>query len=95
MLRAMILEFPTDPTCRHLDAQFMLGSALLVAPVLDPTGETTYYLPAGEWRHLLSGEVAPGPGWRTETYDYFSLPLWVNVARGADWPCLAGFAPNK
>lgn len=94
MLRAMVLEFLADPTCRHLDTQFMLGPALLAVPVLDASGEVTYYLPEGEWRHLISGEVAQGPGWRTETYDYFSLPLWVNVARGANWPCLAGFSPE-
>jgi alpha-D-xyloside xylohydrolase len=69
MLRAMLLEFPTDPTCRYLDTQYMLGPALLVAPIFDPEGEVTYYLPEGKWRHLLSGETAQGPGWRTESYD--------------------------
>jgi alpha-D-xyloside xylohydrolase len=67
----------------------MLGSALLVAPVFAENSQVTYYLPAGEWRHLLSGEVAQGPGWRTDTYDYFSLPLWVHGERGQAWDCLA------
>ncbi|MBN2471335.1 MAG: alpha-xylosidase, partial [Anaerolineae bacterium] len=91
MLRAMVLEFPEDPACRALDTQYMLGSALLVAPIFRPDGEVTYYLPPGEWRHLLTGEVAQGGAWRTETHDYFSLPLWVHVARGSEWDCLAGF----
>ena len=91
VMRAMLLEFPDDPACRHLDLQYMLGPALLAAPVFSDTSEVTYYLPGGEWRHLLSGETAHGPAWRTETYDYFSLPLWVNVERGRAWACLQGF----
>ena len=61
MLRAMILEFPDDPACRYLDTQYMLGPALLVAPLFRPDGQSSYYLPDGEWRHLLSGEIAQWP----------------------------------
>lgn len=92
MLRAMALEFPADPNCRYLDMQYMLGPALLVAPVFDDTSEVSYYLPDGEWRHLLTGEIAHGPGWRKEKYDYFGLPLWVYAGRGAQWECLEGFS---
>jgi alpha-D-xyloside xylohydrolase len=90
LLRAMILEFPDDLTCRYLDTQYMLGPALLVAPIFRPDSTASYYLPAGEWRHLLTGEVVQGPGWRREKYDYFSLPLWVHTARGRQWACLNG-----
>ena len=33
LMRAMLLEFPDDPTCDTLDRQYMLGGALLVAPI--------------------------------------------------------------
>lgn len=92
VMRAMLLEFPDDPACRTLDMQYMLGPALLVAPVFRPDGEAAYYLPEGEWRHLLSGETAAGPGWRREKYDPFSLPLWVHLERGRDWECLKEFS---
>jgi alpha-D-xyloside xylohydrolase len=88
MLRAMQLEFQDDLTCRYLDMQYMFGLALLVAPVFNEHGSVSTYLPEGEWRNLLTGEVIHGPGWRTETHDYFSLPLWVHMARGARWACL-------
>ena len=88
VMRAMILEFPNDPTCRHLDMQYMLGTALLVAPIFSPNHEVTYYLPEGEWHHLLTGEVAHGPIWRTEKHSYLSLPLWVHTERGSQWSCL-------
>ncbi len=93
MLRAMVLEFPDDPTCRYLDTQYMLGDALLVAPVFSPRGDVSYYLPKGEWRNLLTGEVAQGGAWRSETHDYFSMPLWVHTARGSRWACLEQYSP--
>lgn len=84
MLRAMVLEFPDDPTCRYLDTQYMLGDALLVAPIFSEDGCVTYYLPEGEWKNLLTGEQCTGGQWLTETHDYFSLPLWVNLQNAGD-----------
>jgi alpha-D-xyloside xylohydrolase len=78
MLRAMVLEFPNDPNCRYLDTQYLLGDALLVAPIFNPNGDVSYYLPAGKWKNLLTGETSEGNLWRSEKHDYFSLPLWVN-----------------
>lgn len=77
MLRAMILEFPDDPACDYLDRQYMLGDSLLVAPIFRSDHVVDYYLPAGRWTHFLSGAEAIGGSWRRETYDFFSLPLWV------------------
>ena len=57
MLRAMLLEFPDDPTCATLDRQYMLGDSLLVAPVFSADGWVEYYVPEGRWTHYLSGEV--------------------------------------
>jgi alpha-D-xyloside xylohydrolase len=91
MLRAMALEFPQDPACAYLDLQYMLGNALLVAPIFDDSGAVEYYLPQGEWRNLLTGEIAEGPAWKKEKHDYFSLPLWVNSTTAEKWQCLKRF----
>ncbi|GAB3003158.1 alpha-xylosidase [Amycolatopsis acidiphila] len=77
MMRAMALEFPDDRNCRHLDNQYMLGPDLLVAPVFTDCGEVTYYVPQGEWAHLLTGRRVQGPCWVTEQHDFLSLPLLV------------------
>ncbi len=55
----------------------MLGESLLVAPVFDESGEVQYYLPEGEWTHLLDGRRMTGGRWVKETYDFLSLALWV------------------
>ena len=77
MMRPMMMEFPEDPACEYLDRQYMLGDRLLAAPVMDPDGEVQYYLPAGEWFHLLTGEKIQGGCWRKEKHGFLSLPLLV------------------
>ena len=77
VMRAMLLEFPNDPTSAYLDRQYMLGDDLLVAPVLSAEGTVTFYVPDGTWRHLLTGEEVAGPGWVTQQHDVMSLPVLV------------------
>ncbi|MFG6490935.1 alpha-xylosidase [Microbacterium sp. P03] len=77
VLRPMVLEFPDDPAVGYLDRQYMLGRDILVAPVFSERGDVDFYLPAGEWTHLLTGETVTGGGWRRETHDVTSLPIYV------------------
>ena len=77
MMRAMLLEFPEDETCWNLDRQYLLGDALLVAPVMSADGEVSYYLPEGIWTDYFTGERKVGGKWYRETCDYTRLPLYV------------------
>ncbi len=77
VMRAMAMEFPGDIACEDLDRQYMLGGSLLVAPVFRKDGAADYYLPAGRWTHLLTGQTRTGGEWKHETYDLQSLPLFV------------------
>ncbi|MGB3444033.1 MAG: alpha-xylosidase [Actinophytocola sp.] len=77
MMRAMVVEFPDDPACTHLDRQYMLGPDLLVAPVFREDGVVEYYVPDGEWTHYLTGETVTGPRWVRETHGVGSVPLLV------------------
>ena len=89
MMRAMVLEFPTDPACEDIDTQYMLGDDLLVAPVFSEDGTARFYVPdaggdhAGEpWANLLTGRTYEPGRWYTEQYDYHTLPVLVRP--GAD-----------
>ena len=76
-MRAMIMEFTDDPAVKYLDMQYLLGDSILVAPIFNKESNVDYYLPKGKWTHLLSGEVKEGGRWYEETYDFFSLPVFV------------------
>jgi len=77
MMRAMVLEFEGDPACEYLDRQYMLGEALLVAPVFSDQGQVSFYLPRGIWTNFLTGEQVEGNTWRQEQHGYLSIPLYV------------------
>jgi alpha-glucosidase len=55
----LFLHYPEDLTARKLRHEaFLVGSELLVAPVLDPGVEKVrVYLPAGRWVHVWSDRV--------------------------------------
>jgi len=84
--------FVTDCACD--DATFLLGDAILVAPVIE-AGATTraVVLPAGTWRDWWTGEVVTGDGTtsRVVPAPLTQIPLWQRVgtivpmyARAAD-----------
>ena len=75
MMRPMLLEFPQDRNAQYLDMQYMLGSALLSAPIFNDIGKAEYYLPDGLWTNILTGEQKQGGHWYSETYDYMAFPL--------------------
>ena len=77
VMRAMVVEFPDDPACTHLDRQYLLGPDLLVAPVFRADGVVEYYVPAGTWTHYLTGESVTGPRWVRENHGFDSVPLLV------------------
>ena len=61
MMRPLALTFPDDRRTYDLDDQFLLGDALLAAPV-GHAGQTRrrVYLPGGEWYDFWSGERLRG-----------------------------------
>jgi alpha-D-xyloside xylohydrolase len=77
VMRPMQLAFPEDPAVAHLDRQYLLGPDILVAPVFSADGEVQFYLPAGRWTGLLTGETVEGGRWLTERHGFESLPLYV------------------
>lgn len=77
LMRPMFFDFPEDPAVRYLDMQYLFGDSILVAPIFNDYGAVDYYLPEGEWTHLISGDGKAGGRWYRETFDYFSLPVYV------------------
>jgi len=61
--RALFLHYPEDRETFTIQDQFLYGADLMVAPVIQAGAVVRrVYLPAGEWRHLWSGQDY-APGW--------------------------------
>jgi alpha-glucosidase len=60
--RPLVFEFQSDRQARDIEDEYLLGKALLVAPVCAP-GKTrrSVYLPSGTWVDWHSGKVLEGP----------------------------------
>lgn len=77
LVRALALAFPADRTAAGIEDQFLLGRALLVAPVLDSGTERAVWLPAGEWVDFWTGERVAGGRWLEVDAALAHVPLWV------------------
>ncbi|MBR4080604.1 MAG: alpha-xylosidase [Clostridia bacterium] len=75
MLRPMMMSFPGDIAAEACETQYMLGGSLLAAPIFHKDGHVDYYLPAGKWTNILTGEVVEGGRWVRETHGFMTLPL--------------------
>jgi len=61
ILRPLLFEYPEDETTYALDDEFLLGDALLVAPITRPGIEhRSVYLPEGTWFHYWTDEKFEG-----------------------------------
>lgn len=60
VMRGMVLAFPEDRRAWGFEMQYMLGDHLLVAPVLQPGGHVSVYLPEGGWYDYFTGARTEG-----------------------------------
>ncbi len=64
MVRALLVEFPEDPGAWLVEDEYMFGSQILVAPLLESGDSRTCYLPKGKWIDYQTGKVYEG-GYQT------------------------------
>lgn len=86
MLRALFVEFLDDPGAWKVDDEYLFGSQILVAPLLESgiTGRTVY-LPEGKWIDYQTEKVYEG-GWHR--IEAGSLPIIMLVRDGSVLPHL-------
>ena len=86
MLRALFVEFPDDPGAWKVDDEYLFGSQILVAPLLESgmTGRTVY-LPEGKWIDYQTEKVYEG-GWHR--IEAGGLPIIMLVRDGSVLPHL-------
>jgi alpha-D-xyloside xylohydrolase len=76
MMRPMPLAFPDARDAKAATLQYLLGPDVLVAPVLQPGGEISLWVPPGEWIGIAGAPDLDGDGWVSLTLGLDALPGW-------------------
>lgn len=84
MLRALFFEYPEDPTSWFVEDQYLLGTDLLVAPLMEEAPDRAVYLPPGRWIDYQDGGVYEGARWHSMRPG--ELPVVILVRDGAAIP---------
>jgi len=80
ILRPLLFEYPEDETTYTADDEFLVGEALLVAPITRPGTEHRHvYLPRGCWFHYWTGERFDGPAHVLAHAPLGEPPLYVRA----------------
>lgn len=88
VVRPLLLEYPDDPVAAGVDFEYLLGSHLLVVPVMNPEGRCLVYLPEGEWWDWWTGERLRGPRHLRLEVPLERIPLYVRA------DCILPLAPE-
>ena len=80
MVRALLVEFPEDPGAWLVEDEYMFGSQILVAPLMESGSGRTVYLPKGKWIDYQSGQVYEG-GY--QTIEAGKIPAVILVRDGS------------
>jgi len=89
-LRPIVVEYPDDQGAWKINDQWLLGSHLLVAPILKP-GATNrkVYIPRGNWLDLRSRNTLRGPKLVTVNVPVDSVALFVKQSSAEQFEELA------
>ena len=77
VLRALFFEYPEDPTSWTIDDEYMFGSNLLVAPLMEPGEGRRVYVPPGDWIDYQTGKAYAGGRWQQITAGQIPVVLLV------------------
>ncbi|UCH35208.1 MAG: glycoside hydrolase family 31 protein [Armatimonadota bacterium] len=76
-IRAVVVDYPQDPNAYELDSQYLIGDALLAAPIFAGEKSRVVYLPPGNWYSFWTHERHEGG----QSYEVESpaeqIPLFV------------------
>ncbi|WP_396135476.1 TIM-barrel domain-containing protein [Bacillus sp. 3255] len=75
--RALVMDYPDDPNTYGIDDAYMMGDAILVAPIVTGTSERNVYLPLGEWRCFWTGQSYSGGQTYTLAPGLERIPVFV------------------
>ncbi|HEY1788414.1 MAG TPA: TIM-barrel domain-containing protein [Verrucomicrobiae bacterium] len=79
IMRPLVMEYPNDPNAANLSDEWLVGSSLLAAPILQPGGKRIVYLPAGKWYPFESNVPADGGQTADVTAGLSDIPIYIRA----------------
>ena len=76
-VRALVMDYTSDPETYGIEDQYMLGDDLLIAPMTEKQDTRWVYLPEGEWKDFWTGEDKVC-GWHQVSTE--NIPVYVKTA---------------
>ena len=77
LVRPLVFDHPEDRGTHAVDDEYHLGPDLLVAPMFEPEGVRSVYLPVGGWYDYWTDAPLQGGRWIERHADLDTLPLFV------------------
>jgi alpha-D-xyloside xylohydrolase len=79
-MRALAMDFQSDPRALNVGDQFMFGPAILVTPVTEPGADTRrFYLPKTTWYDFWTGRSEAGGAMITSAAPLDRMPLFMRA----------------
>ena len=80
IVRPLVYEYPVDKHVRNISDEYMLGSFVLVAPVIAPGKEVReVYLPDGDWYDYYTGEKYSGGRYILADAPLDKVPVFIKA----------------
>lgn len=77
IMRPLLMEFPNDPLVSNMTSQWLMGSGLLAAPLLNSGSSRKVYLPACRWYDFEKNTYIDGPVNLTVYKAIDQIPVFV------------------
>lgn len=83
--RALVMDYPDDAGCYDIEDEYMVGDALLVAPLVAGESGRSVYLPRGEWCDFRTGRRYAGGRSHTVLPALDEIPVFVKYGSVIPW----------
>ncbi len=76
--RALVMDWPDDPSLEQVDDEYMVGDRMLVAPLFAGEASRKITLPAGVWHDFWTGEIVQSASF-TAPASTENIPVYVKA----------------
>lgn len=96
VMRPLVLNYDHDSQARSINDEYMVGTSILVAPVVTPqTTKRLVYLPAGEWIDFWNHASYAGRQTIVVDAPIDKLPLFIKANTILPWGCKTMHVSDK